>query len=60
MQKKGAALPIKVIVVIVLILIVLVVSILFATGTFREVFDGISTYLGFAKEGLAENLPDVP
>lgn len=60
MQKKAAALPLKVIIVIVLILIVLVISLFFATGTLREVFENIAVYLGFAREGLNETLPGIP
>ncbi len=60
MQKRGAALPIKVIIVIVLILLVLVISLFFATSTLREVFENIAIYLGFARESLNETLPGIP
>ena len=53
MQKQGAAFPIKIIVVILLILIILIILLLFVTGTYREVFSVISSYLNIAKEGAA-------
>ncbi|OYT41283.1 hypothetical protein B6U80_01645 [Candidatus Pacearchaeota archaeon ex4484_26] len=59
MRKQAAGFPIKIIVVIILILIVFVIIYLFASGTFREVFNSLSNYLGIAKQG-AENMPSLP
>ena len=58
-SKKGDAFPAKVIIVIILLLLILVISILFATGTLREVFANIANYLAYAKEGAPQS-PSAP
>ena len=60
MGKKATGLPINIMVVVIIILIVLVVTLFFTTSTFREVFESIGNYLGFAREGVNNTLSSLP
>jgi len=56
MNKKGTELSIRTLVVIILILLVFIITVLYATGQLKRIFEQLGVYVDFAKD-TTPNLP---